>query len=173
MNNYIVRSSKKPTSPGTQQGEQLQIESTYAALSTPFVSLGTKWITVPPKGKLPSSRETRLVSLETRLVSLETSLVSLERRLVSLETRLVSLEASLVSLECTVSTVQRLRVLVYSSYCVCTHCMKACFNLGDRIEGWVARLARKTVVRLSFMNDVHIFFILKRPSKKFFLQSSK
>ena len=29
-------------------------------------------------------------------------------------------------------------------------------------------LARKTVVRLSFMNDVHIFFILKRPSKKFF-----
>ena len=77
--------------------------------------------TVPPKGKLPSSRETRLVSLETRLVSLETSLVSLE-------TRLVSLEASFVSLECTVSTVQRLRVLVYSSYCVCTHCMKACFG---------------------------------------------
>ena len=29
--------------------------------------------TVPPKGKLPSSRETRLVSLETRLVSLEAS----------------------------------------------------------------------------------------------------
>ena len=63
--------------------------------------------TVPPKGKLPSSRETRLFSLETRLVSLETSLVSLE---------------------CTVSTVQRLRVLVYSSYCVCTHWMKACFG---------------------------------------------
>ena len=85
-------------------------------------------LTVPPKGKLPSSRETRLVSLETRLVSLETSLVSRETRLVSLETRLVSLEARLVSLECTVSTVQRLRVLVYSSYCVCTHCMKACFG---------------------------------------------
>ena len=91
--------------------------------------------TVPLKGKLPSSRETSLVSLETRLVSLETSLVSLEPRLVSLETslvsletRLVSLETSLVSLECTVSTVQRLRVLVYSSYCVCTHCMKACFG---------------------------------------------
>ena len=67
---------------------------------------------------LLKSREMRLVSLETRLVSLETSLISLETRL--------------ISLECTVSTVQRLRVLVYSSYCVCTHCMKACFGVSYR-----------------------------------------
>ena len=46
--------------------------------------------TVPPKCKLPPSRETRLISLEMSLVSLETSLVSLEK--------------FLVSRECTVST---------------------------------------------------------------------
>ena len=86
--------------------------------------------TVPLKGELPSSRETHLNSLEARLVSLETCLISLETCLISLETCLVSLETSLVSLEYTVSAIQRLPVLVYSSYCVFTHRMKACFGVS-------------------------------------------
>ena len=49
-----------------------------------------------------------------------------------------------------------LRVLVYSSYCICTDCMKACFRVSYR--RLICSVGGKTVVQLSFMNDVHIFF---------------